>query len=119
MRIDLGLQEFLREIGKSGSVLGLASMQRLMGELGNVQDKLDIVHVAGTNGKGSLCAMVSSVLREAGYLVGTYTSPAVFSREEQYQVNGEPITGEEFAGTCHKRSMRQDSGKGAGAPDAV
>ena len=69
MRIDLGLQEFLREIGKYGSVLGLASMQRLMGELGNVQDKLDIVHVAGTNGKGSLCAMVSSVLREAGYLV--------------------------------------------------
>ncbi len=118
MRIDLGLQEFLREIGKSGSVLGLASMQRLMGELGNVQDKLDIVHVAGTNGKGSLCAMVSSVLREAGYLVGTYTSPAVFSREEQYQVNGEPITGEEFAAAVHaiKEACGRIQARGQGLP---
>ena len=91
------IQEFLEEIGKSGSVLGLDSIRALMEELGNVQDKLNIVHVAGTNGKGSVCAMASSVLKEAGYKVGTYTSPAVFGRREQYQMNQEAMSKEDFA----------------------
>ncbi len=118
MRKEQGIQEFLDEIGKSGSVLGLSSIRRLMGELGNVQDKLNIVHVAGTNGKGSLCAMVSSILREAGYRVGAYTSPAVFCREEQYQVNGEPITEEEFAAAVAavKEACGRIQAKGQGLP---
>lgn len=90
------IQEFLEEIGKLGSVLGLDSMRELLEELGNVHDQLPMIHVAGTNGKGSLCAMVSSILKEAGYRVGAYTSPAVFDQKEQYQVNGEAISQEEY-----------------------
>lgn len=88
---------WLKEIEKSGSILGLASIRCLMEELSNVQEELNIIHVAGTNGKGSVCAMLGSVLTEAGYRAGSYTSPAVFKPEERYQINGVCITGGEFA----------------------
>ncbi len=88
--------EYLERIQKSGSILGLDSIRRLMEALGNIQDKLKIIHVAGTNGKGSVCAMLSSILIEAGYRVGTYTSPAVFDKMEQYQINGTPISKQDF-----------------------
>lgn len=91
------VKDFLEQIGKSGSILGLDSMRELMRTLGDVQDQLKVIHVAGTNGKGSVCAMLSSVLQEAGCRVGTYTSPAVFDRMEQYQVNGRPISSQRFA----------------------
>ena len=90
-------QEFLKEREKLGSVPGLDSIRELMQELGNVQERLSVIHVAGTNGKGSVCAMISSILQEAGYRVGMYTSPAVFERREQYQVNGQPVSEQEFA----------------------
>lgn len=89
-------EAYLEKIAQSGSILGLESMQGLMEELGNVHRYLEYVHVAGTNGKGSVCAMVSSILQQAGIRVGRYTSPAVFDRREQYQVNGKNITSEEF-----------------------
>lgn len=88
--------DYLGEIAKSGSILGLENMRNLMNELANVQDNLRFIHVAGTNGKGSVCAMVSSILQQAGIRVGRYTSPVVFDRMEQYQVNGEPISIDEF-----------------------
>ncbi len=91
-------QAYLEELGRnSGMVLGLDSIRELMEELGNVQDRLKYVHVAGTNGKGSVCAFLSSIFIEAGIQVGTYTSPAVFGRLEQYRVNGKNITEQEFA----------------------
>ncbi len=89
--------DYIREIDKKGSILGLESIRELMKELEDVQDALKIIHVAGTNGKGSACAMLESVLIEAGYRVGKYTSPAVFTEAERYRVNGENITEEEFA----------------------
>ncbi|MEY8390373.1 folylpolyglutamate synthase/dihydrofolate synthase family protein [Lachnospiraceae bacterium 45-W7] len=90
-------QAYLEQLGrKRGMVLGLASIRELMSELLNVQNKLKFVHVAGTNGKGSVCAFLSSMLTEAGICVGTYTSPAVFGRAEQYRVNGEDIPEEKF-----------------------
>ena len=55
--------------------LGLERIGRLLELLGNPQDGLKIIHVAGTNGKGSTCAMLSSILKEAGYQTGMYTSP--------------------------------------------
>lgn len=92
------VQTYLKQIQKSGGIiLGLDSIRALMEELGNVQEKLNVIHVAGTNGKGSVCAMLTSILMEAGYRVGTYTSPAVFDKLEQYQVNGQPISEQEFA----------------------
>ena len=60
---------------KFGSILGLERMNELMALLGDPQDKLKVLHVAGTNGKGSVCRYLYSVLQENGYRTGLYTSP--------------------------------------------
>ena len=88
---------FVEETKKYGSVLGLTSIRNLMLRLGDVQEQLKVVHVAGTNGKGSTCTMIASILTEAGYRVGRYSSPAVFFYEEIYQINGTAIAPEDFA----------------------
>lgn len=88
---------FLKETRGYGSILGLDNIRGLMEELGNVQEKLAVIHIAGTNGKGSVGAMLDAVLRQAGYRVGRYSSPAVFSYEEIWQINGVPITKEAYA----------------------
>ncbi len=88
---------YLKEVEVSlGWVLGLDSMRELLKRLGNPQDRLKFVHIAGTNGKGSVLAFVSMILQEAGYRVGRYISPRVFAYEEFVQINGEMITREEF-----------------------
>lgn len=90
------VNNYIKEIEKTGSILGLESIRELMKELSDVQDELSVIHVAGTNGKGSVCAMLESVLMEAGYRVGKYTSPAVFENAERYRVNGQNICEEEY-----------------------
>ncbi|MEG0961958.1 MAG: folylpolyglutamate synthase/dihydrofolate synthase family protein [Lachnospiraceae bacterium] len=87
---------YLKNVEKAGSILGLTSIRSLMEELLNVQDSLAYIHVAGTNGKGSVCAMMQSILIEAGWKVGMYTSPAVFDYYERYQINGINIEAEVF-----------------------
>ena len=79
------------------SRLGLSRMVDLLERLGRPQDELRFMHVAGTNGKGSVCAYVASVLQAAGYKVGLFTSPFILCFEERIRVNGENITGEELA----------------------
>ncbi|MBR5259081.1 MAG: bifunctional folylpolyglutamate synthase/dihydrofolate synthase [Eggerthellaceae bacterium] len=74
------------------SVLGLERISELLEGLGNPQDKLRFVHVAGTNGKGSTCAYLSSVLTQAGYKTGLFTSPYIECFEERIRVNGENIS---------------------------
>ena len=76
---------------------GLERTQELVAKLGNPQDKLRFIHVAGTNGKGSFCSMLSSVLIKEGYKVGLYTSPYIKAFNERMQVNGEPISDTELA----------------------
>ena len=73
------------------SRLGLSRMVDLLERLGRPQDELRFVHVAGTNGKGSVCAYVASVLQAAGYKVGLFTSPFILCFEERIRVNGENI----------------------------
>lgn len=90
-------EAFHEEAKAYGSILGLLNIQRLMYELGDVWKTLNIIHVAGTNGKGSVCCFLASMLKEAGYTVGQYNSPAVFSLREVYRINGEEITEEEYA----------------------
>ena len=80
--------EFLEETKKYGSQLGLTSIQNLMTELGNVQDEIPLVHIGGTNGKGSVGAMLSQVLTEPGYKVGRFCTPDVFVYEDEFQMNG-------------------------------
>ena len=76
---------------------GLRRISQLLEELGDPQKKLKFVHVAGTNGKGTTCALTASVLRQSGYTVGLYTSPYVEDFRERFQINGEMIPPEELA----------------------
>lgn len=80
-----------------GVKLGLDVERRLLDELGSPQQAYGVVHVAGTNGKGSVCALVDSILRAAGYRTGLYTSPHLRSFHERIMVAGMPIGDPELA----------------------
>ena len=82
---------YLDNVAKYGSVLGLDAMRELLRRLGNPEKGRKIVHIAGTNGKGSVLAFLSTVLTESGYRVGRYISPTLFSYRERIQVDGEYI----------------------------
>ena len=76
---------------------GLSRIAELMKKLGDPQDDLRFIHVAGTNGKGSVSAMTASVLCAAGYKVGLYTSPFIVRFNERMRINGCDISDEELA----------------------
>lgn len=88
--------KLLTSVGKFHISLGLDRMFKIMDLLGNPQDKLNCIHVAGTNGKGSVCAILSSILACAGQKVGLYTSPHIFKYTERIQICGKPITDDDF-----------------------
>ncbi len=88
---------FLDETKKYGSRPGLTTIRSLMHELGDAQERVPAVHIGGTNGKGSVGAMLSVVLTEAGYRVGWFNTPDVFSYEEEFRINGVPIAKERLA----------------------
>lgn len=90
-------REYIDRAALRGSVMGLENIVNLMSELGNVQDRLNVVHIAGTNGKGSVSAYICQILLEAGYKVGRYTSPAVFDYLEIISVNNNSISKVEYA----------------------
>ena len=71
---------------------GLGTTRALLAEVGNPDEVLPLVHIGGTNGKGSVSTLVASALREAGWRVGLYTSPHLVSFRERIRVNGEPIS---------------------------
>ena len=87
MTIDSLLQSFQR----FGVHLGLERIEQLLAKLGNPHQNVPIIHVAGTNGKGSVCAYLSSVLTAAGYCVGRYTSPHLVDWTERICLNEQPI----------------------------
>ncbi len=75
----------------------LAREYELLSQLGNPQEKLKFVHVTGTNGKGSVCACLASILQSAGYRTGLFTSPHIFEYEERIRINGESIKEADFS----------------------
>ncbi len=83
--------DYLHSLYRFGSRLGLERVRRLLELCGNPQESVRAVHVAGTNGKGSVTAMVASILREAGYKTGMYISPYLEHFTERIQVNGKEI----------------------------
>ena len=89
--------EYLLNSYGNGNKKGLDLMRRALELLGNPQEKLNIVHIAGTNGKGSVVSMLSSVLSEAGYSAGTFTSPHLEVFNERLTINGQMISNEDFA----------------------
>lgn len=86
------LDALLQQYGRFGVHLGLDRIQHLLARLGNPHQQMPVVHVGGTNGKGSVCAYLSSVLIAAGYKVGRYTSPHLIDWTERICINGLPIT---------------------------
>ena len=92
--------ELIHGVEWRGSRPGLARVRELLHRLGDPQDGLQFVHIAGTNGKGSTAAMLASILRAAGYTTGLFTSPYLERFAERMQVNGVPVPDAEFAAVC-------------------
>ncbi|MGB3309779.1 MAG: folylpolyglutamate synthase/dihydrofolate synthase family protein [Nodosilinea sp.] len=99
---DQQIQALLDPFGRFGVELGLERIQRLLGALGNPQVRVPLVHVAGTNGKGSVCAYLAAVLQAAGYRVGRYTSPHLVSWRERITVNNAPIQAQDLIQRLHQ-----------------
>lgn len=92
--------DYIESQGWSDTRLGLSRTKELLSKLGNPEKKLKFIHVAGTNGKGSTCAMLASVLQNASYRTGLYTSPYICRFNERMQVNGTEITDYHLAEIC-------------------
>lgn len=93
-------QEYIYSFGAFGKTPGLARINALLKLLGEPQDSLRFIHVAGTNGKGSTCTYISNILRLAGYKTGLYLSPYVLDFRERFQINGEMIAEDELDSLC-------------------
>jgi dihydrofolate synthase / folylpolyglutamate synthase len=103
--IDSGTRDYLVGLKHRGVSLGLDRMRSFVAALGNPQLKVPVIHIAGTNGKGSVAAMVDAILREAGWRTGLYTSPHLVRLGERVQVNRDPLTNDELA--AYVRELRE------------
>jgi len=82
---------YLQQLTKFGINLGLGRIEELLKRLGDPHRRIRVIHVGGTNGKGSTCTMISTMLQAAGFKVGLFTSPHLHSYTERYLINGERI----------------------------
>ena len=89
--------EYLESLGQFGIRLGMDRIQQLLFVLGHPENQIKTVHVAGTNGKGSVTTMISTILMEAGLRVGKFTSPHLVRYNERIQINEKEIPDDEFA----------------------
>ncbi|MGI6295358.1 MAG: bifunctional folylpolyglutamate synthase/dihydrofolate synthase [Armatimonadota bacterium] len=100
--------EYLDSLLKFGIKFGLERISALAAAFGDPHKQLRVIHVAGTNGKGSTCTFIASILREAGYRTGLYLSPYVFDVRERIQVDGKYISEEEFAELASEIKLAAD-----------
>ncbi|KOA20204.1 folylpolyglutamate synthase [Clostridium homopropionicum DSM 5847] len=98
----LEAMEYIDDLAKFSMKLGLSRTGKILELLGNPQEKLRCIHIAGTNGKGSTTAMISKILIENGYKVGMYTSPFIEEFEERIQINNLNIPKDELAEVISK-----------------
>ena len=89
--------DYIENYTWSSTRFGLERTVELLDRLGNPERELKFIHVTGSNGKGSTCAMLASILRQAGYKTGLYTSPYIQEFRERIQINGEYISAEDLA----------------------
>ena len=85
---------YIHAVCWKGSIPGLERIEALLDKMGHPERACKFVHVAGTNGKGSTCAMLASIFQAAGYKTGLYTSPYILRFNERIQVNGQQIPDE-------------------------
>ena len=109
--------QYINEIPWTSRKIGLHRIKKMLDELGRPDKCLKFIHVAGTNGKGSVCSMLASVLKAAGYRTGLFTSPHLIKYNERMKVNGEEITDEEFAKVITK--VAEASGRTSKAREAA
>ena len=110
-RYDFDSKEYLQQGAWRDVRLGLHRTEELLERLGRPQDRLKIVHVAGTNGKGSTCAFIASILQEAGYKTGLFTSPYILRFNERIQVDRCDISDEdllEVAADVREQALAMD-----------
>lgn len=100
---------YIHSVGWLGSRPGLSRTVELLERLGNPERELKFVHVAGTNGKGSTCACIASVLKEAGYKVGFNLSPYILRFNERIQIGGEQIPDEDLAALVEEVSIHAEA----------
>ncbi len=91
--------------GKNAYKADLENISDVLSQLNNPHKKLKFVHVAGTNGKGSVCSMISSALTEAGYKTGLFTSPHLLDFRERIRINGSKIPKENVIDFCNKTQV--------------
>ena len=103
--------ELLSSQGKFYINLGLERISAILELLGNPQDRLNCFHVAGTNGKGSVCSIIASILQAAGKKTGLFTSPHLFDYTERIKLNGEDISKPEFAALVFEICRLADKNK--------
>ncbi|WP_044974169.1 folylpolyglutamate synthase/dihydrofolate synthase family protein [Ruminococcus sp. HUN007] len=108
--------DYLSSAEQYGIIPGLDSIKRLCHKLSDPQDTLNIIHIAGTNGKGSAGAFLESILRNAGYKTGRYVSPAVMDYLEKIQYCGRNITENEYAAAVSKVKKAADEIVSEGYP---
>lgn len=99
--LDAAIAE-VQAVTGTHSTLGLARVRRLLARLGNPQTRGHFIHVGGTNGKGSVTAMLEGILRAAGYRVGAFISPHLRSYTERYRINGRPVAPAELSALLDK-----------------
>jgi dihydrofolate synthase/folylpolyglutamate synthase len=90
------LLSYLYKLERRGIKVGLEYTEQFLDYIGNPHKQFQIIHIAGTNGKGSTCAFIASILRTAGYKVGLYTSPHLIRFNERIRVDGIPISDDEI-----------------------
>ncbi|WP_152590704.1 bifunctional folylpolyglutamate synthase/dihydrofolate synthase [Nostoc sphaeroides] len=98
----MNIDSVIQPLQRFGVHLGLDRILNLLANLGNPHHQVPVIHVAGTNGKGSVCAYLSSVLTEAGYRTGRYTSPHLVDWTERICLNEQPISSEELSQLLEK-----------------
>jgi dihydrofolate synthase/folylpolyglutamate synthase len=111
--------QFLYSLGNEikTAKLGLERIRAVLAALGNPHQRSRFVHVAGTNGKGSVCAMVESGLRAAGMRIGLFTSPHLIEPVERIRISGKPVTAEQFAAAFERVHQAAETLLGRGAID--
>lgn len=94
--------DYLRNLTTFGMNFGLDRILKLLELLGNPHKKLKVIHIGGTNGKGSTAIMLNTILAESGYKMGLFTSPHIHSYRERFRINGELISYEDVANLINK-----------------
>src|SRR5882757_6541202 len=108
---------YLLELKSRGVSLGLDRMFRFLEAIGNPQANLPCIHVAGTNGKGSVAAMLEAIFRAAGWRTGLYTSPHLVRLGERIQLDRRPLSDAEIAGYVYELRPFVEQREQQGGPD--